>query len=153
MNGSPPSLFLDRHYDLADMLVRFHIPVRLNDLAQRKCLSDTRLEIALLELVEDVFFRLRPGRRNRDNLEYRVPTHRQTLWKSNQQRKRSRFHRQAAIFVDRSALRGCLAEQLDALAPDWIEHHSCSLAACNLSYAFHQILFLSGNHVVRAQRQ
>src|ERR1700683_2897284 len=137
MNGSPPSLFLDRHYDLADMLVRFHIPVRLNDLAQRKCLSDTRLEIALLEVVEDVFFRLRPGRRNRDNLEYRVPTHRQTLRKSNQQRERRRFHRQAAVLIYCSALRGSLAEQLDALAPDWIEHHPCPLAGRNLSYAFH----------------
>src|SRR5271156_3717170 len=97
-----PRADLNRHHDLADMLVRLHIAVSFRYLAQWKFLGDARLEISLLQMVDDVFLGFRPKRRHRDDLKYRVPAQRQSFWKRNQQRKRSWLHRQTAVFEDRS---------------------------------------------------
>ena len=49
---------LDRHDDLADLLVRFHVPMRLYDLSQREGLVNSRHEGAGFEVLVHVPFRL-----------------------------------------------------------------------------------------------
>src|SRR5690606_41145689 len=48
--AAPPS---DRDHDLADLLVGFHVAMRLDDLLERKGARDHGLELALLQTVQD----------------------------------------------------------------------------------------------------
>lgn len=38
----------------SNLLIRFHVAVRLDDLRQRKCLVDERFEVARGKMVEDI---------------------------------------------------------------------------------------------------
>jgi len=72
IDHTPDEMSLDPDYDLADLLVGFHIAMRLDNLRQRKSLIDTRLEIAYCEMVEDLLLGLGEDRGVRHYFEKRV---------------------------------------------------------------------------------
>jgi len=52
-SGSLDAFGLDRHHDFADLLVRLHVAVRLDDLLERERLGDHRLELTSRQTLDD----------------------------------------------------------------------------------------------------
>src|SRR5271168_1050973 len=123
---------LDGDDDLADLRVGLHVAMRLDDLSEREGLGDTRLEVALLDMLEDVLLGLVEERGLGDELEERIAADSKRLAERGEERVRRGVGGECAVLDDDAATRSGVGECGEALAADGIEDDASALVAGDL---------------------
>ena len=138
--------------DLADLRVRLHVAVSVDDFGQREGLVDARFEVAGREMVEDVLFGFRKCHGIDNKFEEGVPLDSEVLAEDRKQRKRRGLGGECAVFEDNAAARRSRRERFEPFATDGVEDNARAFAGCNLVDASDEILLFRSDDVVRAER-
>src|SRR4029077_5068221 len=93
---------------------------------------DTRLEVACLEVIENILLSLCPQFRVGKQFAERVSANGQRLAQRSKQRKRCWLERKCSVFEDCSTIGRRLSEQFDAFASDGVEDHASPFATGDL---------------------
>src|SRR6516165_5566885 len=117
------------HDDLAELLIRFEIAMRLYDLFERKGLCDDRFQRSRCKSAENETFGGLAPLRIGDDLAIEKATQRQTFSEYIEQRKRRLLLAQCAIFEEDPSGRHGRRERLERRSADRIEDHPHALIA------------------------
>src|SRR5262245_25088471 len=139
-----------RYNDLANLLVRFHIAVRLDDLLERESPGDDWPETPVGQpFVDEPLRFLQPSEISRDFRQL-IPADRQVLGQDIEQRQRRRFSAERAIDEQYSEACHNLRQLFDSRTTNRVEHYPRPLVTGDRHNLLHQVLFVGCDYVSRS---